>query len=483
MMLKHFSNQRRWFGAMEKMADSISSSTIKPIDLATKDPRTHGSPFKFGSYEATPRNRIVSKLPNGIRVVTETPLIPSPVTFGVLLDVGTRDETKENSGALHSIKTTYYKSNLNTNETINYGMVQMSGGKYDMNYDRETTIFKATCLSHDVVDLFGMVSDCILEPRTFATANVAISKLPHSHKLHAIQQSHHLQTDKLLSACYGNKGLGMPHLGFEKNIINLDAHTLQKFQIENISPEKIVIAGVGVENHGEFLELVNNFYGNLAYGSAKNKREGQRFTETELKTKNNNLGKNEVIIVFESSSWNCNDLIMNFLAREVLGSADVANPDCQEANRGVFSSEIYQKHKSVHSIESFNMHFSDSGIFGFRLQTNADSTNKAIEVLSSAVNNIGSITQTQFDGAKKRLKRRIIESLGRDWERVEEILKHQNTYNEFRVEQFLKEIDSASLQNLANWFQGLTKHGMSVLFEGPELSNVHSHGKIKGLFK
>ena len=482
-MLKHFSNQRRWFGAMEKFAQSLSNSGNIPIDLGTKDPRMHESPFKFSSYQPTPTNRNVSKLPNGIRVVTETPLVPGPVTFGVLLDVGTRDETKENSGALHSIKTTYYKSNLNTNETINFGMVQMSGGKYEMNYDRETTIFKATCLAHDVVDLFGMVSDCVLEPRTFATANVAISKLPHSHKLHSIQQSHHAQTDKLLSACYGNKGLGMPHLGFEKNIINLDAHTLQKFQIENFSPEKIIIAGVGVENHGEFLELVDNFYGNLAYGAAKNNRESQKFTETELKTKNDSLGKNEAIIVFESSSWKSNDLIMNFLAREVLGSADVANPDCLEANRGIFSSEIYQKHKSVHSIESFNMHFSDSGMFGFRLQTNPDSTNNAIEVLASAINNVGNITQSQFDGAKKRLKRRIIESLGRDWERVEEVLKHQNAYNDFRVEQFLRDIDGTSLQNLANWFQGLTKQGMAVLLEGPSLSNVHSHGKIKGLFK
>lgn len=92
-----------------------------------------------------PSSRILqsSQLENGIKVVTESPIMPGLVSFGVLIDVGTRDETKANSGALHSIKTTYYKSALNTNETINYGMIQMSGGKYDMNYDREKTIFKA----------------------------------------------------------------------------------------------------------------------------------------------------------------------------------------------------------------------------------------------------------------------------------------------------------------------------------------------------
>jgi len=41
------------------------------------------------------------------------------VDLGVLLDVGTRDETSETSGSLLSIKNTYYKTVLNTNETVN----------------------------------------------------------------------------------------------------------------------------------------------------------------------------------------------------------------------------------------------------------------------------------------------------------------------------------------------------------------------------
>jgi len=43
--------------------------------------------------------------------------------MGVLIDVGTRDETNETSGSLLSIKNTYMKTILNTNETINYGIV------------------------------------------------------------------------------------------------------------------------------------------------------------------------------------------------------------------------------------------------------------------------------------------------------------------------------------------------------------------------
>lgn len=55
--------------------------------------------------------------------------------LGILIDVGTRDETKETSGSLLALRNTYLKTLKHTNETINYGMIQMSGGAMSMDYD------------------------------------------------------------------------------------------------------------------------------------------------------------------------------------------------------------------------------------------------------------------------------------------------------------------------------------------------------------
>ena len=40
----------------------------------------------------------------------------------------------------------------------------MSGGEFKMDYNKESMWFKASCLSHDVVDIFNMMTDCALEP-------------------------------------------------------------------------------------------------------------------------------------------------------------------------------------------------------------------------------------------------------------------------------------------------------------------------------
>jgi processing peptidase subunit beta len=42
---------------------------------------------------------------------------------GFMIDVGTRDESKETSGSLLALRNTYLKTLKHTNETINYGMI------------------------------------------------------------------------------------------------------------------------------------------------------------------------------------------------------------------------------------------------------------------------------------------------------------------------------------------------------------------------
>ena len=140
----------------------------------------------------------VTTLSNGFTVLTESQVFPGAVHMGnilniinnnkgFLIDVGTRDETHETSGAMLALKNTYLKTLKHTNETINYGMIQMSGGDMTMDYDQERTYFKGHCIEYDVSDMFQMMVDIALEPRSVLAANVARSKNKKTHDLH-----HHL---------------------------------------------------------------------------------------------------------------------------------------------------------------------------------------------------------------------------------------------------------------------------------------------------
>merc|ERR1719389_1270957 len=129
-----------------------------------------------------------------------------------MTDVGTRDETSETSGACLALKNTYLKTLKHTNETVNYGMIQMSGGAMTMDYDEETTYFKGHCIEYDVIDMFQMMVDISLEPRSVLAANVARSKNQKSHDLenhlHKFDPFSRTQ-ELLLRTAYGYKTLGM----------------------------------------------------------------------------------------------------------------------------------------------------------------------------------------------------------------------------------------------------------------------------------
>jgi len=161
-----------------------------------------------------------------VRVLTESESYPSRVDLGILLNVGTRDETHETSGSLLSIKNTYFKTVYQTNETVNYGMVQMSGGEFEMDYNHETAYFKAHCLAHDAIDILSMMSDCALEPRSVTAANVGIEKNNDTHRIEDVAKTGESFNDTIFKVAYGNHGLGLPLRGYRNNIGNLTAYTI-----------------------------------------------------------------------------------------------------------------------------------------------------------------------------------------------------------------------------------------------------------------
>ena len=223
----------RVLNTFDKSTTSYSLSSMTPLDeLEGHEPIEIEK--RDSEYQAT-------TLSNGFTVLTESEDFPGPVHMGFLMNVGTRDESSETSGSLLALKNVYLKTLKHTNETVNYGMIQMSGGDMEMDFDQETTYFRGNCIEYDTVDMFQMMVDIALEPRSVLAANVAKSKNRKSHEL-----AHHLakfdpfayNQELLLRTAYGFNTLGMPHLGLEGNVEGIDARILQKFILENITPKK-----------------------------------------------------------------------------------------------------------------------------------------------------------------------------------------------------------------------------------------------------
>ena len=481
-MLRSIARPRRNYSVTRNVWNFLSGKNDNSLELANTDPKIFDSPFKVNYLSPIERKRELSVLPNGVRVFSETPALPGPVTVSLMFEVGSANETAETSGALLSIKSTYYKTHLKTNETINYAMVEMSGGKYDMDYNRESSIFKASCLSHDVSDIVSMMADCAMEPRSSVSANVAIAQMEHQRKVFHAKNPGLKDTDLILSQIYGASGLGMPLYGNPDNTVYLNAQTLQTFQIANNSPKKLIIGGLGVENHNEFVCMVGSIFDSIAQTEAYEPPK-PKFTEIDIKNVDATAHKNEIYLLFESASSKHPDFIRAHLAKELFGSADVTNPLCQIKNNGLIVRDLYSKDKSIYAAETFYLHFKETGIFGFRLSSSVDHTNQNIDSVVKLIKSIDSLSEEALATAKKRLVRKIIESVEDDYSRITEMSNHYSNFGDFKLDAMIHEIKAVNLKDLAAFVKKTVKGKSGVYVRGPAPNQVYNIHKLKELLK
>jgi processing peptidase subunit beta len=118
-----------------------------------------------------------------------------------------------------------------------------------MDYNNENAYYRINCHSHDVTDVFSMLVDCALEPKNVVACAVGRLKNTEAHQVDAESGGNYKFNDHIYTAAYGGKTLGNPTYGRKSNIANLSAEIIQKFQMTNMTNDRIVISATGIENH------------------------------------------------------------------------------------------------------------------------------------------------------------------------------------------------------------------------------------------
>lgn len=415
-------------GIIHRIFNKVDTSTTA-YSMASYDPTVplQGHKPLFANEEAAEYN--VTNLNNGFTVLTESQTFPGPVHMGFLVNVGTRDETPETSGSLLAIKNTYLKTLKHTNETMNYGVKQMSGGDLSMDYDQERMYFKGNCIQYDTIDMFQVLTDCALEPRSLMAANVARSKNQKSHDLakHLAKYDPFADNQELLlRTAYGYHTLGNPRLGLESNIGNLDARILQQFVMDNITPKKCLIVGSGVRNHREFVDLVKERLGDvLAVPEHEYQRTPSQYIGGEFRTWTESPQTN-ISLAFESVPWNNEDVHAFYVMNTLIGSATAFSSG--GPGKGMYAravTSLMQNYNFVDSASAINSHFTDSGLFGLNIEGPGSHSAELMAVLLEELHRLREpIPEVELARAKNILKMNVLMAMERQEDRLEEIARN-----------------------------------------------------------
>jgi len=174
--------------------------------------------------------------------------------------------------------------------------------------------------------------------------------------------------DSIMRTAYGLQGLGMPLQGVKDNFMRLSTGTIQRFQAEHLHPEKIYVCAAGVDDHSEFVKLVESKLSFLPTNAGQAKK--RAVSEYRGGESRNETGADEVTLAlaFKSGAWRDGDVYAFQVLNTLLGSS--ASFSTGGPGKGMHSratKHLLNRLSYVDSANALCTCFSDSGLFGLIL--------------------------------------------------------------------------------------------------------------------
>lgn len=338
-----------------------------------------------------------------------------------------------------------------------------------MDYNRENAYYRAHCLAHDVVDVFSMVADSALEPKNFVSTSVGMYKNQRSHKLESFLGGNVVFQDNIFQAAFGRNNLGMPFQGLRSNVSSLTAHVIQKFQQENLTPDRIIISAAGVEAHEEFVDVVNEKLASVVLPESGAQRQRAGYTGGEVRnlTEGNNV---HVVVAFEGAN-HANALPLA-IAEELLGNT---------RKLGRIQKNILNKHVFVDGAQSINTNFADSGLFGLKVSGSAAHAKEIVEIAAAELSGLRSASASEVQLAKQTLKGRLNRDWASTWRRLEDRTKSLY-YNGSTNENISNSIDAVTPEQVQAAIENALRTPLTFVAHGGEVNGLPSYDKISSRF-
>lgn len=459
-MLKHMSRQFSFLhnilGVFDKSSTGYIVGTFPP---ARSIPEHNPLVVKDGA-----RTLHLSTLPNGVRIISETGGLPGNVHMGITLSVGTRDETAKYSGMIHALEKTYLKTNSRTNEQINYGMVQMSGGSFSMKYNQEFMNYSGHCLAHDTYDILQMLTDCVLDEKTLMDEEALQWRIDEYWKLRNVTITNQQRLDELwLSTAYGFTGYGMPLAGFEANFQNLGYYYLNSFRKNVMTPDRMLVWGAGIQNHQEFLDTVSPYFQTLdpVKGSprAPSKYVGGDYKEL------TDSPLTHVSLSFHGLPRTNPDVNAAYVLKYIIG----------KSNTGLHNrafTHFHQKYKGLLYIDPHHTTFEDTGNFRINFAAANENIGEICDGIIKEIQDLANITEEEVVRARTFLAREAVKKFLNPTARVQKSVTTLAQTNKLSsTDEFIKEVEDVTLKRVKDTAAKMFKTFPTVVVIG---GNTHA---------
>ena len=354
----------------------------------------------------------LTRLPNGLTVVSEKMPRVETVSLGAYVDAGARHEAATENGVSHFLEHMAFKGTARRDAAAIAREIENVGGHINAYTSRENTAFYCKVLKEDAGLAADIIGD-ILCHSTFAPEEVERER---GVILQEIGQANDTPDDIVFdhfqATAYAAQAMGRPVLGTEDTIKHMSREALTGYMTRHYGGQRMVVAAAGAIEHDDLLDMVRRHFADLP-DAVPAAAELARYTGGEFR---------------EERDLDQVHLVLGFPAVSVTDAMHMPTQILSTLLGGGMSSRLFQeireKRGLVYSVYSFVSPFADHGLFSVYAGTGEDQAEELVPVALEELRRVQKdVTEDELARAKAQLRASLLMSLESTGSRCEQLAR------------------------------------------------------------
>ncbi|XP_055638072.1 mitochondrial-processing peptidase subunit alpha [Toxorhynchites rutilus septentrionalis] len=436
----------------------------------------------------------VTRLSNGLRVASEN-RFGQFCTVGVVIDSGPRYELAYPSGVSHFLeKLAFQSTEAFSEKDVIFKELEKHGGICDCQSSRDTFVYAASADSRGLESVTRILADVVLRPK-LALDEVEAARQAIKFELETLQmrpEQEPIVMDMIHAAAFRDNTLGLPKLCPAENTDKIDRNMLLTYLKNHHTPDRMVLAGVGVP-HDKLVQLAEKFFveGSATWESEKIVAKEPKGVDTSIAQYTGGQQLEECIIPVYAAVGlpelahvvvgirGCSHQDKDFIAACVLnimmgggGSFSAGGP-----GKGMYTrlyTNVLNRYHWMYSATAYNHAYGDSGLFCIHATAPPTHVKNLVEVITRELYTMQTRPGDQeLRRAKTQLQSMLLMNLEARPVVFEDIGRQVLATGERRrPEHFIQEIEKITAEDIQNVAR-------KFLSSPPALA---ARGEIKGIY-
>jgi predicted Zn-dependent peptidase len=355
----------------------------------------------------------VTRLANGLTIVTETMPHLETSALGVWVDTGARHERPDEHGLSHLLEHMAFKGTTTRSTRDIAEEIEAVGGELNAATGLESTAYFARVLKGDEPVALELIAD-ILQNSTFADEELEKEREVILQEIAGTQDSpDDIVFDLVHDAAFPEQAAGRTILGTPQSVRSISRSKLKYFLSERYHPRGMVISGAGAIRHEDAVRHAEALFGGLSNGGPGSEEPatytgGVRFS-------NRKFEQAHLVLGFEAPSYREPEFFAAQVFSGLLG--------------GGMSSRLFQEVRErrglCYAIYSTAWGLKDTGLFAVHAATGAGMVGELIDVVSDEIDRMAAEgpVEAEVARAKAQLKAGLMMSLESSSARAEQLAR------------------------------------------------------------